>query len=218
MMHRNQLWEDLGKTTAVRRAAGSNKSLSHEEAEHIQATDSDWVLSWESYHNLPWGQGWRNTGAGETDISWMPSRSLEFNIHDLISSTRPERMIPILQACRTRPREEVGQKPDLADPHPSSSHADHVTLHQLPPDTVEKWKRAQRRLILGKKQPEPQGWADQRLLKFWNTNEQSPSLLLLPLCHSAAYQRHLWTSPSMHSLSVSWGLGLKRNLAVWAEL
>lgn len=45
-----------GKTIAVRRAAGSNKSLSHEEAEHIQGAESSYELSLESYFNLPWGQ------------------------------------------------------------------------------------------------------------------------------------------------------------------
>ena len=187
---------------------------------------------------------------------WNSTYMISYH-HDLISSKRPE-TIPILQAWRMKPREEVGQKPGLADPHHSSSC--HATLspctsylltqcknerghnsgsvqfssvaqlcptlcdpmnrstpglpvhHQLPEFTQTRVHQVgdviqqsslsspsppapnpsqhQLRLILGKRQPEPQGWADQRLLEFRDMNEQSPSLLRLPLCHSAAYHRH----------------------------
>lgn len=179
MMHRNQLWEDLGKTTAVRRAAGSNKSLSHEEAEHIQATDSDWVLSWESYHNLPWGQGWRNTGGRLIFLECLPD---PWNSTYMISYHPQDQKgrSPFYRHVENEAQGGGGAEARSGWPHPSSSsHATMSPCTSCLPDTVEKWKRAQRRLILGKSS---QNHRDGQTKGCWNFEHEwaEPISLLLP--------------------------------------
>ena len=67
---------------------------------------------------------------------WNSTYMISYH-HDLISSKRPE-TIPILQAWRMKPREEVGQKPGLADPHHSSSC--HATLSPCTSYLLTQWK------------------------------------------------------------------------------
>lgn len=137
MMHRNQLWRIWGQDHCSQKSSGSNKSLSHEEAEHIQATDSDWVLSWRIIHNLPWGQGVEEYGGGDWYFECLPD---PWNSTYMISYHPQDQKADetILQAWRTRLRRRWGRSQIWLNPYPSSSS--HATMSPCTSCLLTQWK------------------------------------------------------------------------------